>query len=335
MDEYDDFEDLPDVIKDYITEVNNEIISCYQCQPYDSEEKDIVWIEGDRYELCDIFNDRDIPEKYWDDIIPYIECPHCGRVFDHYSDEVGVMGEYEYEFQRKYDKIVEVSVDKIQPFYDLLAKYPYLAMENEVGQEIAKEIKKMPLITIENEVFYRSRKPENGKIFTHNDMLNPPQTVKIPEGRFNHYGQSHLYLGQTEELCAKEISNEDKELLWMQKYKILNLPRILDVAEFIDQDNIDKIPLFFAGLFQSGMINVQKTKDISWTPEYFIPRFIADIARYNEINGIIYQSTKTIGKNLVIFDLSKCQYEFDGVPYTFVFDRKSSIEPFIEYDIKF
>lgn len=320
---HDDFEFLPEKMKNYITDINYDIISCSQCQPYDSEEKDIVWVEGDRYELGDIFSDKDIPIEYWNDIIPYIECPQCGRIFNDLSDEVGIMGEYEYEFLQKYDKIVEISINKIQPFYDFLAEYPYLAMENEVGREIAREIKKMPLETIENELYYRARKPNNGKIFHNDDMLNPPQTIIIPEGRFNHYGQSHLYLGETEELCAKEITNEDNELLWMQKYKIINLPRILDVAEFIDQGNIDQIPLFFAGLFQSGKINVQKTKDISWTPEYFIPRFIADIARYNEINGIIYQSTKTTGRNLVIFDLSKCQYEFDGEPYTILFDRKS------------
>jgi hypothetical protein len=114
----------------------------------------------------------------------------------------------------------------------------------------------------------------------------------------------------------------------MQKYRVINIDRILDVSEFIDQDNIYKIPLFFAGLFHSGIINVRKSSDKSWTPEYFIPRFIADIARYNEINGIIYQSAKTFDRNLVIFDLNKSECEFDGEPYTFIFDRKSYKEPF-------
>jgi hypothetical protein len=131
-------------------------------------------------------------------------------VFEHSSDEVGLISEYELEFQRKYDKIVETSREKIQPFYNFLSKYPYLGIEHEVGQEIAKEIKKMHLVNISDRVYYRARKPENGKIFKHDDMLNPPPEKPIAEGRFNHYGQSHLYLGETEELCAKEITNEDK-----------------------------------------------------------------------------------------------------------------------------
>jgi len=320
---FDEFEDAPNDIEESINEINSEIVGCYQCQPYDSEDKDIVWVFGDRYEISDILADKGIPEKYWENILPSIECPTCGNIFKYLSDEIGIMSAYEQDFRRKYDNIVEIAQDKIQPFYDFLAEYPYLGSEHEVGKEIAKEIKLMPLETIKNQYYYRARRPENGKIFKHEDMLNPPKEIPISEGRFNHYGQSHLYLGETEELCAKEITNEDNELLWLQKYKIISIEDILNVSEYIDQDNIDKIPLFFAGLFQSGVINVQKSNKISWTPEYFISRFIADVARYNGINGIIYQSAKTIGRNLVIFDLKKCEYEFEGKPYTFIYDRKS------------
>ena len=323
-----DFDFLPEELKDYINEINSQIISCYNCQPYDKEDNEIVWVEGDRYELADIFADNDVPEEHWDEIIPYIQCPQCGNEFDYIGDEVGIMGEYEYAFQEKYDEIVEISKDKIQSFYTFLSEYPYLGIEHEVGQQIKEEIKNMPLETINNTIYFRARKPDNGKIFKHEDMLNPPQSIKIPEGRFNHYGQSHLYLGETEEVCAKEITSEEKELLWLQKYKLIKVERILDVSEYIAPYNIDEIPLFFAGLFHSGIINVQKSKDVSWTPEYFIPRFISDIARFNGMNGIIYQCTKTIGKNLVIFDVKKCAFEFEGEPYTLIFDRKSYKEPF-------
>jgi len=319
----DDFEDLPDEVKKYILDVNSEIISCYQCQPYDQEEGDIVWVDGDRYEISDILSDNDVPEELWEDILPYIICPNCGNVFENISDEVGIMGKYEIEFQQKFDEIVEIAQGKIQSFYDFLARYPYLGAEHEVGKEIIKEIKSMPLKTIKDKFYYRARKPEDSRVFKQKDMLNPPMTINIPEGRFNHYGQSNLYLGETEKLCAKEIANENKEILWMQKFKINLLTNVLDVSEYIGPTNIDNIPLFFAGLFQSGKISVQKSNKTFWTPEYFMPRFIADTARYNKINGIIYQSNKTIGTNLVIFDLINCQYELVGEPYIFTFDRDS------------
>ena len=315
-----DYDDLPEDIRDYVQEISNEIYSCEDCQPYDKE-IGTVWVYGTEYDIEDLLSEYGIPEELWDDIIPYLNCPMCGCELHRYS-KIGVMSEYEAEYNSKYDEIVEETKDKIQSFYDFLAKYPYLGLGHEVGQEINKEIEKMPLITIENKLFYRARKPDNGKIFCHEDMLNPPQTIKIPEGRFNHFGQSHLYLGDSEELCAIEIGDKDKELIWLQKYKIKRLLNVLDVTVFINEDNIYQIPLFFSGLFISRHINLQKSNDISWTPEYFIPRFIADIARHNNINGIIYSSTKTIGRNLVIFDLKKCEYKLDGDPYIFTFDKK-------------
>ncbi len=333
---YDSFDELSEEKQEYIRDLNNQITSCSNCQPYDSEEKSIVWVYGDNYELSDLLYDNDIPEEYWEEIIPYLECPNCGRVFDFGSDNVGVMSKYESEFNEKYDEIVDIAKDKIQPFYDFISKYPYLGLEHEVGKEISNEIIKMPLTTIKEKTFFRARKPENGKIFTCKDMLNPPPETKfILEGRFNHYGQSHLYLGNSEALCAKEVTDGDKELLWMQKYNVKKLVQVLDTSEFIDHYNIDRIPLFFAGLLQSKIIEVQKSTELAWTPEYFIPRFIADIAKFNNINGIIYNSSKTYGRNLVIFDLSKCEYEFDGEPYTFKFDRKIIDTEFLLDDIRF
>jgi hypothetical protein len=185
----------------------------------------------------------------------------------------------------------------------------------------------MPLTEIADGLYYLARKPDGSNIFTIKDMLNPPidKQIRIPEGRFNHHGQGHWYLGDSEELCAHEISNETKELLWMQKFKIKNLSGILDVSIFIDEDNIDEIPLFFSGLFDSRIISKKKSNNISWTPEYFIPRFISDTAKLNGIKGIIYGSANYWGNNLVIFDADENIYEPVGEPYIYIFDRKSDI----------
>ncbi|GMO41836.1 MAG: hypothetical protein Ta2B_21920 [Termitinemataceae bacterium] len=322
-----EFDHLPQNIQDYILEINNEIVSCFECQPRDNEEDEgIIWILGDRYEVEEYLSEKNIPEEYWDDIIPFMACPCCGQNFERYS-EVGIMDKYETAYRARIDEIVKDAKPKIQDFYDFLSKYPYLGLKHEVGQQILNEITAMPLINISNEDYFRARKVDNGRVFVNEDMLNPPLTANVTEGRFNHYGQSHLYLGSTEEVCAKEISNHDKELLWIQKYKIKHLYAILDVSIYLDMDNINNIPLFFSGLFQTGIINVQKSKNISWTPEYFIPRFIADIAKLKGINGIKYNSAKCYGDNVVIFDTSKCEYEFIGDPYTITFNRSLYKEP--------
>jgi hypothetical protein len=318
-----EFEELPQEIKEYISQINTEIVGCVNCQPYDNEEKDIVWIQGDQHYIDEYLSENEIPEEYWDIIISHMECPECGKVFENRYDEVGIMSQYEAEYQRKYGEIVTKTREPIQSFYNFLAKYPYLGLSHDVGQEILKEIKSMQLIVVNDVLYYRARKLDDGMVFEHNDMLNPSPEKTIPEGRFNHFGQSHWYLGNSEALCAHEISGRDKEkeLLWMQKIKIKQLLNVLDVSVFIDEDNIDGIPLFFSGMFHSGIINVKKSKEISWTPEYFIPRFISDIARLNEINGIIYDSSVFYGSNLVIFDKNKAQYEFENKPYIYTFDR--------------
>jgi hypothetical protein len=318
-----EFEGLPQKIKGYISQINSEIVSCSNCQPYDSEDKAIIWVQGIQYDIADYLAECEIPEKYWDIIIRHLECPECGKIFESRYDEVGIMSQYEADYRRKYGEIVTRTKGSIQSFYDFLSKYPYLGLSHEVGQEILKEIKSMHLISINDTLYYRARKLDAGKIFAHEDMLNPPPEKIIPEGRFNHFGQSHWYIGNSEEVCAHEISRGEKELLWMQKIKIKQLSNILDVSLFINEDNIDNIPLFFSGMFESGRITTQKSNNLSWTPEYFIPRFIADIAKLNGIEGIIYSSSTFYGNNFVIFERNNVQYEFDGNPYIYTFDRKS------------
>ena len=315
-------EKLSEKAKRYIPELEKDIVACYGCQPRDDENRnERIWSWGVRYEMEDYLRKKNVPYEYWDGIINYMRCPQCGGS---YSDGIGIVDKYEEEFYQKYDKIIEKTKGKIQSFYNYLSKYPYLGILHKVGTEIMEEIKKMPIKTITDVFFYRARKMENGKIFTSKDMLNPPPKTKfIPEGRFNHFGQSHLYLGDSEKLCASEISNEKQELLWMQKYKIKQLTQVLDVSVFIDLSNIDKIPQFFLGLLYSGMLKLQKSNEISWAPAYFIPRFIADVAKAKNINGIIYDSEKAFGRNLVIFDTEKCEYELVGDPYTFKFSRES------------
>ena len=52
-------------------------------------------------------------------------------------------------------------------------------------------------------------------------MLPPnPQDVPISEGRFNHFGQGHWYLGDSIDLCGAECSHKKNCVLWFQKVEI-------------------------------------------------------------------------------------------------------------------
>lgn len=40
----------------------------------------------------------------------------------------------------------------------------------------------------------------------------------------------------------------------------------------------------------------------SWKPEYFVTRYIADVARLLKFEGILYSSVTSNGNNLVLFN---------------------------------
>ncbi len=77
---------------------------------------------------------------------------------------------------------------------------------------------------------------------------------------------------------------------------------------------MDKIPYLYGGI----LINRRLTKSVehksSWKPEYFIPRFIADICKEFGINGIIFSSAVYNMINIVIFDIKKLDFSFEGEP---------------------
>jgi hypothetical protein len=70
---------------------------------------------------------------------------------------------------------------------------------------------------------------------------------------------------------------------------------------------------------RSGAIRRPVRKDKCWKPEYFVPRFIADVCKSNGINGILYSSAVDFGCNLVVFDIQTLDFCFAGTPEIFQF----------------
>ena len=137
------------------------------------------------------------------------------------------------------------------------------------------------------------------RIFDNNDMLPPnPQDVPISEGRFNHFGQGHWYLGDSIDLCGAECSHKKNCVLWFQKVEIEQATDILDLAKdyiynYFNPDNTDgySLPIAVAALLWSGILTKEQQIKGFWKPEYFITRYIADICKEKGINGIIYPSS--------------------------------------------
>lgn len=337
--EHPDYSDLG-LPQNLVDELIGQLTGCIYCNAaYDKEDDEYY-----PYELSmsfeQLLDDIGFSEDEKQIIYENARCPNCGTELD--SESEVTINEYYFE-EKKYkeyiNKITKEVKPKIEEFYDFLIKFPFLGYKHEVGIEISSGIKELKIIDLENQIYYRARKPDGGTIFTQKDMLPPkPEEVKISEGRFNHYGQSHWYLGDSIELCGAECTHLKDNALWFQKINIQKATKILDLTEeyistFYDPMNTYNLSITVAALLLSGVITKPQKIKGSWKPEYFITRFIADICKEQELNGIIYPSSLyPSGKNLVIFDISKINYNFIDEPDLLIYKKRDPIEDFEELD---
>ncbi len=225
---------------------------------------------------------------------------------------------YQTVFQQRLQDITDKIVPEIYEFYSYLEKYPYMGAQHEIGKKIIKEVQEAPLIDITDSFWYRGRPVRDSHIMASQEMLPPdPEKVVICEGRFNHYGQSHFYLSQSKKLCLQEICSSLNSICWIQEVYIRKVYGIIDLSFYLDCNNINSVPLVFSGIMRSGAIRCPVRKDKCWKPEYFVPRFIADVCKSNGINGILYNSAVDYGSNLVIFNLEQLDFCFAGIPEIF------------------
>ncbi len=309
----------------YIRKIELNVQYCECCQPRDNEEPEgFFWVLGDRICFHEYLSEIKVPEKYFEEIDNKFNCPNCGCTIGLYTD-VGLKTKFEIEYEKKYDKIISKLAPDIEEFSYYLEKYPYLGLNHRIGKKIKKEISNIPKTTIKNEIWYRARAVNSSKKFTYSDMMPPnPEMVTIGEGRFNHYGQSVYYLGDEKRLCALEVSNQLETICWIQKLEIISLNNILDLSVYINPDNIDYIPFVFAGIIITGEINKKVIRDKNWKPEYFVSRFISDICREANIDGIKYNSTVAIGNNLAILNMDNFNYKLIRNPYIYKLTKEKS-----------
>ena len=310
--------------KKKLRELVERLTGCEYCNStYDREDGE-TYFYAPHETFYDLLDDIGFSDEQKEVIYQNICCPNCGCDLDAYS-EITVNEYYQEErFHKQFiEKIANSAETKIKDFYNYLIKYPYLGCKHTVGKQIIKGINALEKVDIINQSFYRARKPKDSKIFVNNDMLPPnPQVIPISEGRFNHYGQGHWYLGDSIDLCGAECSHKKNCILWFQKIQIQQVTNVLDLSKdyiynYFNPENTEvySLPIVVAALLWSGVLSKEQLIKGSWKPEYFITRFIADICKEKGINGILYPSSLyPAGRNLVIFDIEKINFKFDGNP---------------------
>ena len=221
------------------------------------------------------------------------------------------------ELGNEADKVGDANLEKahvpalnqeLQVFYDFLAKYPYLGLGDPegLGLKIRAAIRNWPSLEIEPAIWYRANKfDDESRLFTSAEMGAPdPATENLLEGRYNHTGQSFLYLTDNPETAFQEMHCATANVCAMQKFKNHTVIKVLDLRHGLRDRNPDADLLAIA-IIDSDYLERQPKEGISWKPEYLIPRFIADCAREESYEGIQFSSAEhkgtNYGTNLVVF----------------------------------
>ena len=150
---------------------------------------------------------------------------------------------------------------------------------------------------------------------------------KPTEGRFNHSGQSHLYLASDKETALKEIATtEDPLLAWCQIFQIGDdIHKILDLSfEWMDL-SLSTSTLLLSLKMYRAIDRTEGNKEY-WRPDYFLTRYIMDCALMLGFEGIKYNSTKGYsGYNIVIFNPESHKISSIGTPIveSFIREEKS------------
>lgn len=295
-----------------------DIVCCYNCcKPLNAK---YAWI-GEKCLLKTLLTRYGIDQKYWQAVIDGLCCPICGAEL-HLDNMVEVITEYD----KRVEQLLHQSRDsqliqELEGFHRFLSIYPYLGLgdPNGTGQKIRMAIQKHPRKILDPEVWFRARRLREGHLFTSEEM-GAPDSKKVPigEGRYNHTGQSFLYLASDSETALCEINIwGDETSCAMQKFRATDKLEVLDLRHDDRKLNLNTDLLLIAVIY-NGYLEFIADQDTSWRPEYFVPRFLADCARLEGFEAIWFSSVWDFGENLVVFPKKISFFAPEGECYIFV-----------------
>lgn len=124
--------------------------------------------------------------------------------------------------------------------------------------------------------------------------------------------KSFLYLSDDPETALCEINKWGDEIKCaMQKYRATEQLKVLDLRRDDRKLNLDTDLLLIAVIYNGYLEDIPE-QGMSWKPEYFVPRFLADCARLEGFEGIWFSSVWDFGENLAVFPEKNSAFTFDG-----------------------
>jgi hypothetical protein len=258
--------------------------------------------------VSDILDSLTVPRKYHRYTCKRLCCPRCEAGL--YQNSWVMRCDAE---ERRYRQFVAHCSVKYGPqlrdFEHHLSRFPSLGMQHRLGKSIWRAISRFPAKTMRLERFIRVRRFDVGSELAQikrEGMGAPdPMICHISGGRYNHEGQSFLYLSSDEATGIVEtFDRPDSErpltgTCAIQEFEVRNLDRVLDLTQR------DHASLLYSALVHEGTLSREIIHSSSWKPEYLVSRFVADVARAKGFNAMLYQTSKVYyaqGLNLVVFE---------------------------------
>lgn len=320
MDEFEPLELSPKAERNW-KKIQPLIVGCVDCQSYDGGE--ITWRNGEETELIDLFHKFNVPEEQWESIADNLSCRNCGSSFFNVWSDVGVKSKFDIALDKYIDQTLKKYGPAIKEFDRLLENVPLLAYSNTFGRKIYKDIKELnfPVSSVSG-TFFRAREAKSSEVLTMEKMMSPP-TGKSKEGRYNHSGQSHLYLSKDLETAIEEVIGiEDDKIVWVLDLELKAVNNILDLSFDWTMTTPETSPIYFTLCGQNFISRSERNNEL-WRPDYFITRYLADCAKHLGYNGIKYNSALTSYiENIVLFYPENCVIEAKGEPQLRLYKKK-------------
>lgn len=151
---------------------------------------------------------------------------------------------------------------------------------------------------IGNEVIYGAEDDYNRSFILpyYQHGIEAPPPIYTNGGRFNRQGISYLYLADTIETCLAEVHLQIGQNCSIGEFKCKEQMEVIDLTRF---DNDVEIQTWLKILTQPVYNGTEHI--------YNITRFLADIFKSINSNGIYFESVQAEGHNIVCFDPSLFQ----------------------------
>lgn len=224
-------------------------------------------------------------------LLPTIKCPNCGESLTYN------IWPYDLPFTppENYQTILSEIAHQASETPFLLLDHPFCTkVRNAIGDVAATCV---PIVS--NDFLFRGRSFSSSSTPGIADFDFPPAAV-VKEGRYNHAGDSVLYLASSEEVCRAEM--RDATSLHIAKFRFPAPLKILDLMSPHEVKNEHSDILSFI-IFSALLSARSKDKGFS-KPEYVFSRFVKDCAKSAGFEAIRYPSTRvgTATFNLVVIN---------------------------------